>query len=340
MNKKRVIRASIVVLTMVLGLFVTKAVVSALQPHLYAGTVLRGDKQAQPLEGIELASGAEFDISAQKGKVVLLYFGYTNCPDICPTTLSTASSAIAQLPEDEQDLVQLVMVSVDPERDDAQSLQEYVQFFDEDFLGATGSREAIDTAASLYGVFYELGEGSVEDGYVVDHTATLMGVDPSGVLRVVWPPDISADLLGGDIADLVSDADDSSVSEPPESQVLISVADAWARPTAPGVSTGAFYMDLQNDSDVSDRLVGVSADLCSVAEIHSMTMDDGVMSMGPATADTLEFNSDSPLSLEPGGHHIMCMGLSSQLTEGAEIDVELEFETADPVQVKVIVGQP
>ena len=203
-KQKRIIRTALVsVATIALAILVTRTVVSAVQPHLYAGTVLRGDQPATPMTGMTLASGQSLDLAEYDDQLVLVYFGYTNCPDVCPTTLSTASAAISKIPTDRQDDVQLIMVSVDPTRDDVTSLQEYVEFFDPTFLGATGSLEDIDRVTSLYGVFYELGEGSAEDGYVVDHTATLMGIGTDGVLRVVWPPDISASDLSGDLDELL-----------------------------------------------------------------------------------------------------------------------------------------
>jgi protein SCO1/2 len=203
-KQKRIFKTGLIALaTIMLAVLVTRTVASALQPHLYAGTVLRGDVAATPMTGIALASGQPADLGAYEDQVVLVYFGYTNCPDVCPTTLSTSSAAIAKLSSDQRERVQLIMVSVDPDRDDVSSLQEYVEFFNPTFLGATGSVEDIDRVTSLYGVFYELGEGSASDGYVVDHTATLMGIGTDGVLRVVWPPDISASELSGDLDELL-----------------------------------------------------------------------------------------------------------------------------------------
>ena len=96
-----------------------------------------------------------------------------------------------------------MMISVDPERDSADSLEEYVSFFSPRFRGATGSREAIDRVATKYGVFYELGDGDVESGYIVDHTATLLAVGTDGALRIVWPPTIGAKELRADIEEML-----------------------------------------------------------------------------------------------------------------------------------------
>ena len=193
-----------VVLAVGAGVVVSRTAVSAFRPHLYAGTVLQGGTPAPPMDGIHLASGEEVDMNSWGGDVVLVYFGYTHCPDVCPTTLSTAAQAITDLSDKNQERTQLLMVSVDPARDTSDSLQEYVEFFDPDFLGATGDVSDIDRVASQYGVFYELGEGTIDEGYTVDHTATLMGIGPDGELRIVWPPDATADQMSSDIKELLS----------------------------------------------------------------------------------------------------------------------------------------
>ena len=171
------------------------------RPHLYAGTVLQGNRPAPPLDGLVLASGEPVDVSAHEGDVLLVFFGYTNCPDVCPLTLSTAARAIEQLDTDRRERVDLVMISVDPERDDLASLQRYVEQFDGRFSGAGGPTEAIDLAATRYGVYYRAGWG---DDYLVDHTATLLGVGPDGALRVIWSPDVAAADLAADLDELLS----------------------------------------------------------------------------------------------------------------------------------------
>ena len=137
------------------------------------------------------------------GDVVILYFGYTNCPDVCPTTLSTVARAKAGLSADDQERTHLVMVSVDPERDSIDDLQSYVEFFDSDFLGVGGAADDIHTAATRYGIYYVLNGDDVEAGYTVDHTANLLAVGPDGALRVIWAPDVTSDDLAADIDELL-----------------------------------------------------------------------------------------------------------------------------------------
>ena len=186
-----------------LGVVVARSLFGTVTPHLYSGTVLQQSEPAPSMDGLRFVSGEPVDVAAFADELVLVYFGYTNCPDICPTTLSSAATAIDQLSSDQQDKVRLLMVTVDPERDLPAELEEYVEFFHPEFDGATGDLDAVTRVASLYGVFYEHGEGSIEEGYVVDHTATLMAIGPDGALRIVWPPEVSSKDLRDDIKELL-----------------------------------------------------------------------------------------------------------------------------------------
>lgn len=180
-----------------------RTLAGSVSPHLYAGTVLQDTTPAPALSDLVDADGAPVDLSANAGEVTLLYFGFTHCPDICPTALADASTAIGGLSSSDRERVNLVMITVDPQRDVQPELQDYVEFFDPTFTSATGTREAIDRVAASYGVFYELGPGTVESGYTVDHTATMLGIDKTGSLRVVWPPTVRPQELREDIKELL-----------------------------------------------------------------------------------------------------------------------------------------
>ncbi len=154
----------------------------------------------QPVADFTLTSqtGDPVSLSDLRGKVVLLYFGYTFCPDVCPTTLAELKKAKAALGTAGEDL-QVVMVSVDPERDTPQALGKYLAAFDPTFLGLTGSEEAILAAATPLGIYYARNEGSPATGYLVDHTTTVAAIDRDGYLRIVYPfetqgEDIAADM--------------------------------------------------------------------------------------------------------------------------------------------------
>ncbi|MFW2380330.1 MAG: SCO family protein [Acidimicrobiales bacterium] len=185
-----------IVVGIALGIFALRT----FRPHLYAGTVLQGDTPAPSMSGLTLSNGEPVDLATFDGELVLVYFGYANCPDICPTTLSTAAKAVESLDEDDQDRTQLLMVSVDPERDSLEYLGTYTSFFHPRFMGATGAVDDVDRVASQYGIFYQFGEG---EDYTVDHTASLMGIDPDGVLRILWSPEVTSEQLAADISQLL-----------------------------------------------------------------------------------------------------------------------------------------
>jgi protein SCO1/2 len=92
-----------------------------------------------------------------------------------------------------------MMISVDPARDELTMLGDYVRQFDERFVGVGGGIDAISDAAALYGVFFHCGEPDDDGRYLVDHTSTLIGIDPSGELKVLWDPNVTADRLADDL---------------------------------------------------------------------------------------------------------------------------------------------
>lgn len=193
-------------LAVVLGVPILVAVVVSagfvlLRPHAYFGTVMQAPTPAPSMEDLVGIDGQPVDLAALRGDVVVLYFGYTFCPDVCPTTLAMAARAREQLGGD-ADRVHVLMVSVDPARDDVDRVRDYVQAFDPSFLGATGALADVERVAATYGVFFAEG-APLGDGYAVDHTATLMAIDTDGKLRIVWSPNVIADQLADDLRELL-----------------------------------------------------------------------------------------------------------------------------------------
>ena len=117
-----------------------------------------------------------------RGKVVLVYFGYTFCPDICPTSLAFASQALNALSPEELARTQMLFISVDPERDTLEKLKEYGTFFHASILGLTGTPQAIAATALQYGASYRKQETGSAGGYVVDHSSSTYVINPDGKL--------------------------------------------------------------------------------------------------------------------------------------------------------------
>jgi protein SCO1/2 len=131
-----------------------------------------------------------------RGKVVVVFFGYTHCPDVCPTTLADLKVAREQLGEDGK-RVQVLFVTVDPERDTRELLSNYVPTFDPSFLGLYGDPAATARVAKEFRVFYQKVPGKTPDSYTVDHTAGSYVFDPQGRLRLLVRP--------GNVPNLVAD---------------------------------------------------------------------------------------------------------------------------------------
>ena len=140
---------------------------------------------AKPVGGDFTVEIQNKDLALQdlRGKVVLLYFGYTQCPDICPTNLSLMTQALNQMSEDELAKVNGLFVSVDPNRDNTTRLEEYVKYFHSNIIGATAEQDEIDKITKMYGASYRIVEGDSAMGYTVDHSSYTYVIDQKGKLR-------------------------------------------------------------------------------------------------------------------------------------------------------------
>jgi cytochrome oxidase Cu insertion factor (SCO1/SenC/PrrC family) len=130
-----------------------------------------------------------------RGMLMLVYFGFTYCPDVCPTDLMAIGQALERLGPD-ADAVQPVFITLDPERDTAEHLAEYVPLFHPRLLGLTGSLDAIGTAADAYKVYFaKVTTGKNADDYTVDHTAYIYLMDRDGKYLGFFPPGTSAERM-------------------------------------------------------------------------------------------------------------------------------------------------
>lgn len=148
-------------------------------------------------------------LSDFKGKVVLLYFGYTWCPDICPTNLALMSAAFSEMDPEQLKHVQGIFISVDPNRDGVERLSEYTNFFHENIMGITGSEAEIAELAARYGVAYRLFNQDSATDYVVDHSSETYVIDTSGqwvdsLPHAAPPEDITKAILANFSADSLS----------------------------------------------------------------------------------------------------------------------------------------
>jgi protein SCO1/2 len=148
--------------------------------------------EPKPLQAFELVDQYRqpFGLERLTGKWSLVFFGYTYCPDICPTTLSTLSGVAKRLQDDPQGLddVQVVFVSVDPQRDTPEVIEDYLKYFNEAFRGVTGEQEDIDSLARQFGAGYVHEPETAAGQYLVSHTSSIFLVDPRGRLVAAFSP--------------------------------------------------------------------------------------------------------------------------------------------------------
>ena len=114
------------------------------------------------------------------GKYSLIYFGFTNCPDICPTSLQNIALAMEALPKPQQDQIQPIFITLDPERDKPRHLKEYVTYFHPRFWGLSGTKQQIKQAAKAYRIYYKIAEHEPGQDYSVDHSGYLYLMGPDG----------------------------------------------------------------------------------------------------------------------------------------------------------------
>jgi len=169
----------------------------------FVGTDVSGAKLGDDL-GLLDQDGRTRRISDFKGKAVVLFFGYTHCPDVCPTTMSELAKAMRMLAPRDQE-VQVLFVTLDPERDTAEVLKRYVPSFNPKFIGLRGNEEATRRIAKDFKIFYARQETGSKSGYSIDHSAGLYIFDRKGNLRIYTNPGQGSKDIAGDLGKLLNE---------------------------------------------------------------------------------------------------------------------------------------
>lgn len=195
----------IAALAVTAGFWAAQAILKDQAPrHDLSATRFPVAREIQPFELIDHHSAA-FDQAALQHHWSFVFFGYTYCPDVCPTTLSILNGVAQRLQDVDAD-VRFVMVTVDPERDTPERLAEYVTYFNGDFLGVTGSDAGLTQLTRQLGILYNRVEPEGDAaGYLMDHTAGVFLFDPDGRYHAVFTPPLSADKLAGDFRKMLQD---------------------------------------------------------------------------------------------------------------------------------------
>ena len=187
-NKARVLIQSLIaglILTgAMFGLFISRYSPPE-PPGAVEGVLWPNPKQLGEFSLVD-QNGNDFTLGDLKGQWSFLFFGYTHCPDVCPVTMTVLNSVYKQLNSDD---IQVIFVTVDPDRDTPQRLREYMGFFNQDFIGLGGSIQQVLGLSSQIGVFYMYGAESDDGEYLVDHTSSLFLLAPdASLVSIISPP--------------------------------------------------------------------------------------------------------------------------------------------------------
>ncbi len=188
--------APLFILTAVLGVALVAGFVFR-RPYAFHGTVINPPLPVTDFS-LQTANGESFRLSDQEGKIVLLFFGYTSCPDVCPTTLAIFKQVHERLGDDAQ-MVRFVMITADPDRDTPEKVAAYVAQFNSEFIGLSGSLADLGTIWKELGVFVEKQDSGSAAGYLVSHTASVYVIDQNGDLLMTLPYGTSAIDMANDL---------------------------------------------------------------------------------------------------------------------------------------------
>lgn len=206
MNARTVLITSVIVLIGVAAAYLQAEFTE--RKYEYRGSLIDPFPVAYQFE-LRDQHGELFRMEDQRGKVVLLFFGYTNCPDVCPTTLSKFKRIYATL-EDQADQVTFVFITVDPERDSPEKIEAYMNTFNSSFIGLSGTIAELQPIWDGYYIFEEK-EFADEDGhennsqYLVAHTSRIYIIDRDGYWHLTFSQDMPSEVMAADIIHLLSE---------------------------------------------------------------------------------------------------------------------------------------
>lgn len=278
-------------------------------------------------------NGKMANLSDYQGKVVVMSFGFTSCPDICPVTLNQLKQVMNKL-DDRSGELQNLFISIDPKRDTPSVLKEYMGYFDPTFIGLTGKLDEIKNVSRKYHSSFKKHNLKSKDEYVFGHTVSVFLIDRQGRLRGHYK-------IATEFKRLLKDVQTLVFAPPAKKQVKLSkgvaakpnlkIEGAWVRALPPTVSSTVAYMNIFNKSDNADRLMGIRSPLANVTEIHE-SYTEGDMALMRRVEDVI-IPANGVLKLEPRGLHAMMLNIKKRPQEGSKIPLILSFKNAGDVRV-------
>lgn len=300
--------------------------------------------------------GRPFDFRRETaGKVTLLFFGYTHCPDVCPLHVANVAAVLSRMPFEEREAIRFVFVTTDPKRDTPERLKSWLANFDPGFVGLTGDEEEVNR------ILYELRMPPIQADpqpvdsarYLVGHAAQVLAFSTDGMARLEYPFGIRQEDWARDLPKLARG--EVPLEPPPGDGALTpgevelralaeNAAQAAARgmpirvrtaivPRPASQGEAALYLVLENGG-TDDTLTGVMSDISQRAEIHETVADGAHAGMRHMQqVQSLVVKDGETLRLVPGERHVMLLALSRIPAVGETITVRLQFAGAGDVVV-------
>jgi protein SCO1 len=184
---------------------ITNETFAATKPlNLQSGTALPTPRQIQAFELKHAPSGEPFTNEGLKGQFSMLFFGFTSCASLCPTTLTTLNQFYANLIEDKiAPLPQVIFISIDPERDSLKRVDQYVTSFNKNFKGVTGTETQLNHITRELNILYAKVKTNKEGDYQIDHSGTVLLINPDGNLIALFSPPLDPKMLAQDYVLLI-----------------------------------------------------------------------------------------------------------------------------------------
>lgn len=199
MSGKQVLAVVLIIFTGVAGVYWGTQIRE--ENYVYQGSSYHPFPPAYDFS-LESFTGEEYSLSAERGKVILIFFGYANCPDVCPTTLSEFKRIHTNL-ENLSDRVDFVFITIDPERDTQEDIQRYVSVFDTSFIGLSGTLKELEPVWDGFFVYRNKAASTSTEDYLMEHTTRIYIVDKNGNLRLTFPFGMAVQAMTEDIRHLV-----------------------------------------------------------------------------------------------------------------------------------------
>ena len=307
---------------------------------------------AKPAITLTDLDGQPWDFAANtQGKVGLLFFGYTHCPDVCPLHMANIAAVLRRMSAEDRARIVTVFVTTDPERDTPARLREWLPNFDPTFVGLTGTKEELARAQAALG----LGEAQRDyvnadsANYFVQHAAQVFAFARDGFAYTIYPfgirqedwandlPKLARDSTGADIRrTLAAQAKAGQLQVAPEqsaadeSNAFVISKAAVAEPTSQDEASA--YLTFTNNTAIEDTLVAIAADMAVRGEVHE-TMGEGEMRHMMAVPSVI-IPSKRETKLAPGGMHVMLLQLRKKLAPGDTVRLFLSLARHGAVEVR------